>query len=74
MREMMLQLVGLERTTKTGGRDRIDHPRGVHDDVANAAAGALVFAYEESGYSPHQRFRDNLKIAEATKRFAKSVA
>jgi hypothetical protein len=38
---------GLERTTKAGGRDRIDHPRGTHDDVANAAAGALVFAYEE---------------------------
>jgi len=36
---LMLQFVGLERTTKSGGRDRIDHPRGCHDDVANAAAG-----------------------------------
>src|SRR5262245_49522160 len=56
----MLQLVGLEPTTKAGGRDRIDHPRGLHDDVANAAAGALVFAYQASGYSRQQRFRDNL--------------
>jgi hypothetical protein len=50
----MLQFVGLERTTKSGGRDRIDHPHGCHDDVANAAAGALVYAYAGSGYSPQQ--------------------
>jgi len=62
---MTLQLVGLERTTKAGGKDRIDHPRGLHDDIANAAAGALVFAYQESGHSPQQRFRDNLKLEAA---------
>jgi len=38
---MVLQLVGLERRTSRGGRDSIDHPQGSHDDVANAAAGAL---------------------------------
>jgi hypothetical protein len=40
------QLLGLERRTARGGRDSIDHPqgRGRHDDVANAAAGALVLA------------------------------
>jgi hypothetical protein len=32
---MMLQLVGLERSTKAGGQDRIDHPRHGHDDIAN---------------------------------------
>lgn len=38
------QLVGLERRVARGGRDSIDHgPRG-HDDLANAAAGALVAA------------------------------
>ena len=38
------QLLGLERRTSRGGRDTIDHgPRG-HDDVINAAAGALVLA------------------------------
>jgi hypothetical protein len=36
------QLVGLERRASRGGRDSIDHPPGAHDDVANAAAGALV--------------------------------
>jgi len=32
----------LERRTAQGGRDSIDHPPGAHDDLANAAAGALV--------------------------------
>ena len=36
------QLVSLERRTARGGRDSIDHPAGLHDDVVNAAAGALV--------------------------------
>ena len=38
------QFVGLERRTARGGRDSIDHAPGAHDDVANAAAGALVRA------------------------------
>jgi hypothetical protein len=40
------QLVGLERRTSRGGRDSIDHPPSGHDDVANAAAGALLAAGE----------------------------
>jgi hypothetical protein len=36
------QFCGLERRTARGGRDSIDHAPGAHDDVANAAAGALV--------------------------------
>lgn len=39
---LALQLVGLERRTARGGRDSIDHPRGAHDDLANAVAGCLV--------------------------------
>jgi hypothetical protein len=38
------QLLALERRTTMGGRDAIDHPAGAHDDVANAMAGALLFA------------------------------
>lgn len=38
------QLAGLERRTARGGRDSIDHPPGSHDDLINAAAGALVSA------------------------------
>jgi hypothetical protein len=38
------QLCSLERRTARGGRDSIDHPPGAHDDLINAAAGALVLA------------------------------
>ena len=38
------QLGGLERRTARGGRDSIDHPPNAHDDLINAAAGALVIA------------------------------
>jgi hypothetical protein len=38
------QLVGLERRVGRSGRDSVDHAPGGHDDVANAACGALVSA------------------------------
>ena len=34
------QIAGLERRTRSGGKDVIDHPPGGHDDLANAVAGA----------------------------------
>ena len=41
---LIAQLLGLERRTGRSGKDSIDHgPRG-HDDVVNAAAGALITA------------------------------
>jgi hypothetical protein len=36
------QLLGLERRTARSGKESIEHGPGRHDDVANAAAGALV--------------------------------
>jgi hypothetical protein len=41
---LLTQLGSLERRTARGGRDTIDHGPGGRDDVANAAAGALVLA------------------------------
>jgi hypothetical protein len=41
---LQAQLLNLERRTSRGGRDSIDHGPGGHDDLANAAAGALVSA------------------------------
>jgi predicted RNA-binding Zn-ribbon protein involved in translation (DUF1610 family) len=32
----------LERSTRSGGRDSVDHPPGAHDDVSNAVAGVLA--------------------------------
>jgi hypothetical protein len=47
------QLASLERRTARGGKDSIDHPPGQHhDDVANALAGAIVYATQrgDSGF------------------------
>src|SRR5438552_18384452 len=38
---LVSQLTGLERRVSRNGHDFIDHRQGEHDDVANAAAGAL---------------------------------
>jgi hypothetical protein len=41
-KRLITQLLGLERRTSRAGKDSIDHAPGGHDDLANAAAGALV--------------------------------
>jgi hypothetical protein len=38
------QLCNLERSTGRGGKDTIDHPKNQHDDVCNAAMGAILLA------------------------------
>lgn len=48
---LLKQFGTLERRTARGGRDSIDHAPRQHDDVANAAAGALVLA---SGEPKHE--------------------
>lgn len=40
-KRLFTQLCSLERRVARGGRDSIDHPPGGHDDLANAALGAL---------------------------------
>ncbi len=41
---LITQLATLERKTSRGGRDTVDHSPGGFDDLANAVAGAVVFA------------------------------
>lgn len=41
-KRMVVQMQTLERKTGRGGKDVIDHPKNGHDDLINAAAGALV--------------------------------
>ncbi|MFZ0033391.1 MAG: hypothetical protein WAK60_00190 [Sedimentisphaerales bacterium] len=36
---LILQLAGLERRTRSGGKDIVDHQKGAKDDVANAVSG-----------------------------------
>jgi hypothetical protein len=38
---LVSQLVQLERRMSRGGREMIDHAKGSHDDLANAAAGVI---------------------------------
>ena len=42
--QLVKELKFLERRSRPGGRDAVDHPRGCHDDYANslAVAGALA--------------------------------
>jgi hypothetical protein len=46
LRELRL----LERTVHRGGKDSIDHPRGGHDDYANALCGAMRQLSDHLGY------------------------
>jgi hypothetical protein len=48
-KRFVYQIASLERRTSPQGRDRINHPAGGHDDLCNAACGALVLA---SGSGP----------------------
>lgn len=41
-KRLVSQFAALERRTSAGGRDRVDHGPGGHDDACNAVAGALV--------------------------------
>ncbi len=42
--DLVAQIASLERRTRSGGRDSIDHPSGGHDDLANVVAGVCVDA------------------------------
>jgi hypothetical protein len=44
---MIAELRGLERRTRSGGKDIVDHGRGAHDDIANSAAGSCVLAGQD---------------------------
>jgi hypothetical protein len=44
---LIAQLCNLERTTARSGKDTISHPKRQHDDLANAACGALLLASEK---------------------------
>ena len=51
---LIAQLAALERrNTRASGRELISHPPGGHDDVANAAAIALVAAEAKAPLKIH---------------------
>jgi hypothetical protein len=66
-KRLISQLVGLERFAGSGGRDRIDHGPGAHDDLINAAAGCLTLASKP-------RLRVVTALTNATERERESFA
>jgi len=44
LKRLTAQLAGLERRTRSGGKDLVTHYPGGHDDLATAAAGAILAA------------------------------
>ncbi len=64
--QLIAELVNLERRVARGGKDSIDHPTGLHDDLINAAAGALVLV------AGQPRFK-GWEIFEATRRRAEQL-
>jgi hypothetical protein len=44
---LRIQFQSLERRVHSGGKDSIDHPPGLHDDLANSCAGVAVLTFQE---------------------------
>jgi len=47
--KLLGELRALERHRGPSGRDRVDHPRGQHDDRANAVAGLVALLAVDEG-------------------------
>lgn len=65
--ELLRELRTLERRTGPSGRDRVDHPRGAHDDRANAAAGvaSLLLGGKAKRLVRHVEMGGELRVADA---------
>jgi hypothetical protein len=63
--ELLRQLRGLERRRGWGGKDRVDHRRGQHDDIANACAGAVVLCVQGAAYVPARLWGGGVAYEEA---------
>ena len=56
--QLIKELCQLERRTRSGGRDVIDHPPGAHDDLANAVAGVVQACNTKRLFAGGLFFRD----------------
>ena len=69
-RKLVTQFATLERRTSAVGRDRVDHGREGHDDLCNAAAGALTLASGIGGPPPLNISDEFLRMAAMPRRYA----
>ena len=53
-KKLSTQLQRLERRTRSGGNDTVDHPPGLHDDVANVAAGVCTLLELQPTATPEE--------------------
>jgi hypothetical protein len=53
--KLLRELRLLERQAHRGGKESVDHPRGGHDDFANAVCGVLHFLALRMGYDTSYR-------------------
>lgn len=56
--KLLRELRLLERTAHRGGRESVDHPRGAHDDYANACCGVLRTLSNYLGFSIERMLDD----------------
>ena len=66
LRELRL----LERQTHRGGKDSVDHPRGAHDDYANATCGVLRTLSNYLGFSLERMIDDGEENTQARQQSA----
>jgi hypothetical protein len=58
--KMIGQFAALECTAARGGKAKIDHPPGGHDDIANAVAGVVALGLAYGAYDHSYRgWQDN---------------
>ena len=73
-KKLKAQLVGLERRTRTGGKDIVTHYPGGHDDLANVCAGSVVMTNlqegEEFGWVYHLGMKEEEEAKEDKKKRA----
>jgi hypothetical protein len=63
--KLLRELRLLERQTHRGGKDSVDHPRGGHDDYANAVCGVLRTLSNYLGFSIERMLDDNDDVTQA---------
>jgi hypothetical protein len=68
-RKLVAQFASLERRTSAGGKDAVDHGRNAHDDLCNAAAGALVLAATDQGVNVSPEFLAASRAGFSARRF-----
>ena len=66
---MIAQFANLQRKTRSGGADQVDHLQGFSDDVCNSVAGAVVYTTKKgkqagSLFRHHDATNDELKLRE----------